>query len=71
MGTREQDLRERQDIFTGPVQEKSTWTGRPAWQRQSGAGAGKRFLVLFRIFEQDQELIQTRPGELVMQDAIG
>ena len=32
--------------------------GRPAWQRQSGAGAGKRFLVLFRIIEQDQELVQ-------------
>ena len=32
--------------------------GRPAGQRQSGAGAGKRFLVLFRIIEQDQELVQ-------------
>ena len=32
--------------------------GRPVWQRQSGAGAGKRFLVLFRIIEQDQELVQ-------------
>ena len=29
----------------------------PAGQRQSGARAGKRFLVLFRIIEQDQELI--------------
>ena len=27
-----------------------------AGQRQSGAGAGKRLLVLFRIIEQDQEL---------------
>ena len=30
----------------------------PAGQRQSGAGAGKRFLVLFRIIEQDQELVK-------------
>ena len=29
----------------------------PAGQRESGAGAGKRFLVLFRIIEQDQELV--------------
>ena len=29
--------------------------GRPAGQRQSGAGAGRIFLVLFRIIEQDQE----------------
>ena len=28
----------------------------PAWQRQSGAGAGEGFLVLFKIIEQDQEL---------------
>ena len=28
---------------------------RPAEQRQSGAGAGRIFLVLFRIIEQDQE----------------
>ena len=27
----------------------------PAWQRQSGAGAGEGFLVLFKIIEQDQE----------------
>ena len=32
--------------------------GRPAGQRQSGAGVGKRFLVLFRITEQDQELVK-------------
>ena len=32
--------------------------GRPAGQRLSGAGAGKRFPVLFRIVEQDQELVQ-------------
>jgi hypothetical protein len=32
--------------------------GRPAGQEQSGAGAGRRFLVLFRIIEQDQELVQ-------------
>ena len=31
--------------------------GRLAGQRQSGAGAGKRFLDLFRIIEQDQELV--------------
>ena len=30
----------------------------PAGQRESGAGAGKRFLVLLRIIEQDQELIK-------------
>ena len=30
----------------------------PAGQRQSGAGAGKRFSVLIRITEQDQELIK-------------
>ena len=29
-----------------------------AGQRQSGAGAGKRLLVLFRIIEQDQELLK-------------
>ena len=28
----------------------------PAWQRQSGAGAGEGFLVLFKIIKQDQEL---------------
>ena len=28
----------------------------PAGQRQSGAGAGERFLVLFRITKQEQEL---------------
>ena len=28
----------------------------PAWQRQSGAGAGEGFLVLFKIIEQDHEL---------------
>ena len=28
----------------------------PAWQRQSGAGAGEGFLVLFKIIEQYQEL---------------
>ena len=28
----------------------------PARQRQSGAGAGEGFLVLFKIIEQDQEL---------------
>ena len=32
--------------------------GRPAGQRQSGAGAGRIFLVLFRIIEQDQELVK-------------
>ena len=30
----------------------------PAGQRQSGAGVGMRFLVLFRIIEQDQELVK-------------
>ena len=55
-GTREQDFTERQDILTGPVQEKSTdEEGRPAGQRQSGAGAGKQFLALLRLIEQDQE----------------
>ena len=33
--------------------------GRPAGQRQSRARAGKRFLVLFRIIEQDHESVQT------------
>ena len=28
----------------------------PALQRQSGAGAGEGFLLLFKIIEQDQEL---------------
>ena len=32
--------------------------GRPAWQRQSGAGAGAGAGVLFRIIEQDQELVK-------------
>ena len=32
--------------------------GRPAGQRQSGAGTGKGFQVLFRIIEQDQELVK-------------
>ena len=32
--------------------------GKPAGQRQSGAGAGKRFLVLFRVIKQDQELVK-------------
>ena len=27
----------------------------PDWQRQSGARAGRVFLVLFKIIEQDQE----------------
>ena len=30
----------------------------PAGQRQSGAGAGRIFLVLLRIIEQDQELVK-------------
>ena len=30
----------------------------PAGQRQSGAGAGKRFPVLLRIIEQDQEMLK-------------
>ena len=30
----------------------------PAGQRQLGAGAGKRFLVLFRKIEKDQELVK-------------
>jgi hypothetical protein len=34
--------------------------GRPAGQRQSGAGARKRFLVLFRIIERDQELVKKK-----------
>ena len=29
---------------------------KPAGQRQLGAGAGERFLVLFRIIKQDREL---------------
>ena len=32
--------------------------GRPVGQRQSEAGAGRIFLVLFRIIEQDQELVK-------------
>ena len=41
-GTRELDFTERQDIWTGPVQDMSiTDQGvGPAWQRQLGAGAG-------------------------------
>ena len=31
----------------------------PAGQRQSGVGARKRFLVLFKIVEQDQELVKS------------
>ena len=37
----------------------------PAGQRQSGAGAGKRFLVLFRMIEQDQELVKKVGNNLV------
>ena len=37
--------------------------GRPAGQRQSGAGAGRIFLVLFRIIEQDQELLKKNSEE--------
>ena len=33
---------------------------RPTGQRQSGAGAGRRFLVLFRIIEQDQDLLKKK-----------
>ena len=43
------------DLFKKRVPDQE---GRPAGQRQSGAGAGKRFMVLFRIIEQDQELLQ-------------
>ena len=32
--------------------------GGPDGQRQSGAGPGRIFLVLFRIIEQDQELVK-------------
>ena len=32
--------------------------GRPDGQRQSGAGAGKKILVFFRLIEQDQELLK-------------
>ena len=34
--------------------------GKPAGQRQSGAGAGKKFLVLFRLNEQEKELVKNR-----------
>ena len=56
-GTREHDLTERQNIWTGPVQEKgiTDQEGRPAGQRQSGAGAGRIFLVLFSQSKQDRE----------------
>ena len=30
---------------------------RPTGQRQLGAGGGERFLILFRIIEQDQEML--------------
>ena len=36
----------------------------PAGQRQSGAGAGRRFRVLFRIIEQDQELANILKSQL-------
>ena len=32
--------------------------GRPAWQRQLGEGAGKIFLVLFRIIRQNKALVK-------------
>ena len=55
-GNRENNITERQDILTGPAQEKSiTDQGvGPARQRQLGAGAGERFL--FRMIKQDQDL---------------
>ena len=34
--------------------------GRPAGQRQLGAGTGMRFLGLLKIVEQDQELVKNR-----------
>ena len=33
--------------------------GRPGGQRQSGAGTGKKFLVLFGLIEQEQELVKS------------
>ena len=52
---------DKQDIWTGPVQKRvADQEGRPAGQRQSGAGAGKRILVLFRMIEQDQELVKRK-----------
>ena len=53
-------MTERQDIWTGSVQEKSITDQEagPAGQKQLGAGAGKRFLVLFRIIEKDQEYVK-------------
>ena len=34
--------------------------GRPAGQRKLGAGAGKRFLVLFRLIKQDHKLVKKK-----------
>ena len=38
--------------------------GRPAWQRQAEAEAGKKFLGLFRLIEQDQELVKKNMQQL-------
>ena len=51
---------QRGRIF-GPVLFKRIVTDQevgPAGQRQLGARAGKRFLLLFIIIEQDQELVK-------------
>ena len=46
-GTREHDFTERLVLFKRRVTDKEVG---PDGQRQLGAGAGERFLVLFRIF---------------------
>ena len=58
-GTREQGFTERQDIWTGPVHEKTNSPEREACLAETvGSRSRKRFLVLFRIIEQDQELVK-------------
>ena len=42
-------------LFKRRVTDQEVWL---AGHRQSGAGAGKRFLVLFRIIKQDGELVK-------------
>ena len=42
-------------LFKERVTDQEVW---PAGQRQLGAGGGKRLPVLFRIIEQDQELVK-------------
>ena len=58
-GNQGRRLYREEEYFNWPCSRKRVpdQEGRPVGHRQSGAGAGKRFLILFRLIGQDQDLV--------------